>query len=123
MTRATDPAPRRRLRNPFRVESRVKGDHDPRFLGYLGDISESGAFVQCSRPRLAGTPVALRLHLSGRESGPVDLEGHVIWSRGYGGRLEPCAGMGIQFRSLEPDARVLLREFCQGSDPEVGPRL
>jgi hypothetical protein len=84
----------------------------PRFLAYLANLSDTGAFLQCSRPRDEGTPLALRLHLGSAAEDTVDLEALVIWSRGYGGRTRPTAGMGVQFRGLDQKTRDMIRDYC-----------
>jgi hypothetical protein len=106
-----------------RVESRPEAATEPRFLGYLSNVSETGGFIQCTRPRPVGTRLPLRLHLGRSASDVVDLEAEVIWTRSYGGRNRPSAGMGIRFRNLVPAACDAIRGFCAGSDPDPNPRI
>lgn len=116
------PAPRRSLRVPFRVETLTDAWPRPRFLGYAGNVSESGAFVQCTRPRPIGTRLQLRLHVPGTDEG-FGCEAEVIWIRPYGGREKPCPGMGVRFLSLDSQIRGELGRFAAERDPEAGPQL
>jgi len=68
------PAARREPRVPSRVEFHRDAAGDLRFLGYLSDISATGAFIQCSRPRDIGTQLRVRLHLGRAEHEIIDLD-------------------------------------------------
>ena len=90
----------------------------PRFLGYLANISENGAFVQCSNPRPVGTTFSLRLRLPGGPAEGLACAGEVIWARGHAGVDGPGAGMGIRFAAdLEEGAREFLDYFCAHFEP------
>jgi uncharacterized protein (TIGR02266 family) len=117
------PAPRREPRVPSRVEFHRDTPGDLRFLGYLSDISATGAFIQCSRPRDVGTHFRVRLHLGRSEHEILDLDAQVIWTRSYAGKNRPSAGMGIEFKNLEATSRTTIGQFCAGDDPNPNPRI
>ena len=105
---------RRSLRVPLPVELVDESGARPRFLGYLGNVSASGLFVQCARPRDKGTRLSLRFRIPGA-SQPIHCpEAEVIWTRGYGGRSGPAPGMGIRLCSLTLEAQALIARFCGG---------
>jgi hypothetical protein len=110
---------RRTLRVPLPVEILGTGG-DPRFLGYLGNVSASGLFVQCARPRTPGTRLALRFRIPGRAEPIVCSEAEVIWTRGYGGRSGPAPGMGMRICALSSEAQSVLQCFC-GDTPATEP--
>jgi hypothetical protein len=118
-----EPAPRREPRVPSRVEFHRDSAGDLRFLGYLSDISETGAFIQCSCPRDIGTQLRVRLHLGRAEHEVLDVQAQVIWTRSYAGRSQPSAGMGIEFRNVAEAALTTLGRFCAGDDPDPNPRI
>ncbi len=92
-----------------------------RFLGYVGDLTETGAFIQCSSPRSQGSLLEMRLHL-GRGPGQVlDCSARVIWTRGYAGALGPCPGMGVEFSEIDAAGRELLRQLCAEALPGPQP--
>jgi hypothetical protein len=119
----SEPALRRNPRVPSRVEFRREVGSEPRFLGYLSNISETGAFIQCSCPRPTETRLRVRLHLGRADHEVVEVDAQVIWTRSYAGRNRPSPGMGIQFESLGPAARGAIRHFCAGTDPDPNPRI
>ncbi len=82
-----------------------------RFLGYVGDITETGAFIQCVCPRPQGSVLEMRLHLGRGPGQVVDCSARVIWTRGYKGALGPCPGMGIEFCEVDAAGRELLRQL------------
>jgi hypothetical protein len=98
---APEPAPRSRPRAPLRIEAVGDAARGPRFLGYLANMSETGAFVQSSNPRPPGTRLKMKLHLLGRRKRPFYVQAEVRWTRGYGGLTGPTPGMGIEFVDLE----------------------
>ena len=106
------PPLRRTLRVPLPVEIVDAAGARPRFLGYLGNISASGIFVQCARPRDKGTRLSLRFRLPGSPEPIHCAEAEVIWTRGYGGRSGPAPGMGIRLCSLASDVQALIARFC-----------
>jgi uncharacterized protein (TIGR02266 family) len=117
------PAARREPRVPSRVEFHRDAAGDLRFLGYLSDISATGAFIQCSRPRDIGTQLRVRLHLGRAEHEIIDLDAEVIWTRSYAGKNGPSAGMGLEFKNLEAASRTTIGQFCAGDDPNPNPRI
>jgi uncharacterized protein (TIGR02266 family) len=108
---------------PFRIETLAEPWPRPRFLGYAGDVSETGAFVQCTQPRPVGTHLRLRLQVPGLGDEGVGCEAEVVWVRPYGGRQKPSPGMGVRFLALTPATRGALGRFAAESDPESAPRL
>lgn len=114
-------SPRRALRIPRRAGVLLADGAAERFLGYVADISETGAFIQSSNPRPIGTKLDVAMHLFGRFAPPFRCPAEVVWVRGYGGRQGPCPGMGVRFGSLEGEAVVALREFCAERDVLPGP--
>ncbi len=111
-------SPRRTLRVPLPVEIIDAADVRPRFLGYLANISASGLFVQCARPRDKGTRLSLRFRLPGSSEPIHCAEAEVIWTRGYAGRSGPAPGMGIRMCSLTQEVQALIVRFC-GEPPAL----
>lgn len=103
---------RRTLRVPLPVEIIDAAGVRPRFLGYLANISASGLFVQCARPRDKGTRLSLRFRLPGTSEPIHCAEAEVIWTRGYAGRSGPAPGMGIRMCSLTQEAQAAVARFC-----------
>jgi hypothetical protein len=83
-----------------------------RFLGYVADISETGAFIQCASPRSEGSVLETRLHLGRGSDRVMDCSVRVIWTRGYAGAVGPCPGMGVEFCEVDARGRELLRQLC-----------
>ena len=110
--------PRRTLRVPLPVEIVDEGGASPRFLGYLANVSATGMFVQCARPRDKGTRLRLRLRLPGMPQPILCPEAEVIWTRGYGGRGGPAPGMGIRIGTLTDEEQARIARFC-GEQPPV----
>ena len=108
---------RRTLRVPLPVEILDAADVRPRFLGYLANISASGLFVQCARPRDKGTRLSLRYRRPGTSEPLHCAEAEVIWTRGYAGRSGPAPGMGIRLGSLSADVQSRIAHFCGEPSP------
>jgi len=106
------PAKRKLLRPPMRVECVREDDHGTHFLGYGANVSETGVFVQCLAPRPAGTRLRLVLHLGGATGTRICSEAEVRWTRGYGGKNGPSAGMGLRFTGMRPGDRNTLVASC-----------
>jgi uncharacterized protein (TIGR02266 family) len=109
---------RRTLRVPLPVEIVDEGGVRPRFLGYLANISATGLFVQCARPRDMGTRLSLRFRLPGTSEPIHCAEAEVVWTRGYGGRSGPAPGMGIRMCALTADGQARIAHFC-GEHPTL----
>ncbi len=92
-----------------------------RFFGYVANISESGAFVQCSNPKVAGSEVVVELKIFGPRAPGICCVAEVVWVRGYAGSTGPSAGMGIEFRQMDKDTRSALATFCIAPDPSEPP--
>ena len=82
------------------------------FLGYGANVSETGVFVQCLAPRPEGTRLKLVLHLGGSSGRRICSEAEVRWTRGYGGKKGPSAGMGVRFTGMRPGDRSALLASC-----------
>ena len=106
---------RRSFRVPLRAETARRTDR-PRFLGYVGNLSTSGAFVQSLRPRPPGTRLTFRIHLPQPGSDPLDCIGEVVWVRGTADR-ELAPGMGIRFRRVAPPGVEALARVCRTRSP------
>jgi uncharacterized protein (TIGR02266 family) len=85
-------------------------------FAYITDISVTGIFVRTTSPESPGTQLNLRF--SPDDSGPIEIEGEVIWVNPYRpgtpDNLHP--GMGIRFTGLDHDLRErllrLIRRFA-----------
>ena len=89
---------------------------DNYLFAYITDISVTGIFVRTTSPESPGTQLNLRF--SPDDSGPIELEGEVIWVNpfrpGTPDNLHP--GMGIRFAWLDDELRdrllALIRRFA-----------
>jgi len=114
---------RRTLRVPLPVEVLAADGVQPRFLGYLANVSASGLFVQCARPRDPGTHLALRFRIPCLAEPIRCTDAEVVWIRGYAGRSGPAPGMGLRMCALTHEVRTLLSQFCgedAAADAAVG---
>ena len=109
------------LRVPRRAVVRRVDLPGERFLGYGGDLTEAGAFIQCASPRSLGSVLEMRLYLGRGPAQVLDCSARVIWTRGYTGALGPCPGMGIEFSEIDATARELLRQLCAEALPVQQP--
>ncbi len=98
---------------PLRIEAVGDPARGPRFLGYVGDLSSTGVFVQSSNPRDPGTRLKIKVHLRGRRQRPFYAEVEVRWRRGYGGLPGPPSGMGLEFVDLGRRERRELSRLLQ----------
>ncbi len=119
MTMFTTPAGRRDLRNPLRVECVRASGAKPTFLGYAGNLSETGVFINTLNPRPPGTRVRVVLHMPGISKRRFSSIAEVRWTRGYEGSSGMPAGMGLRFLELSTGVRSMLRVFCAGADPDT----
>jgi len=89
---------------------------DNYLFAYITDISVTGIFVRTTNPEAPGTQLNLRF--TPDDSGPLEIEGEVIWVNpfrpGTPDNLHP--GMGIRFAALDDDVRErllgLIRRFA-----------
>jgi uncharacterized protein (TIGR02266 family) len=89
---------------------------DNYLFAYITDINVTGIFVRTTSPESPGT--YLNLRFSPDDSGPIELEGEVIWVNPYRpgtpDNLHP--GMGIRFAWLDDELRErllgLIRRFA-----------
>ena len=75
-------------------------------LGYAGNVSETGLFLECPLPPPAGTRLTLELKLPG-DRNVVARGARVVWIRNE--RRRP--GMGIALAELDHSERWL--RFCR----------
>lgn len=110
-------ATRRTLGTP--LPAKIVSAHcpDPRFLGYVANLSETGAFIQSSNPRPVGTYLCLRLDMPEAPGREIGCSGEIVWNRGYSGKYGPCQGMGVRFIEVPEEAQRFLRSFCAARDP------
>src|SRR5262245_59053670 len=84
---------------------------DNYLFAYITDISATGIFVRTTSPEQPGTHLNLRF--TPDDSGPIEVEGEVIWINPYRpgtpDNLHP--GMGIRFVELDDDVRDRLLEL------------
>jgi type IV pilus assembly protein PilZ len=86
---------------------------DNYLFAYITDISETGIFVRTTTPEPPGTHLNLRFSADG--SGPLELEGEVIWVNPYrpGAPDNLHPGMGIRFAGLDDDLRDRLLQLVR----------
>lgn len=101
----------------MRIECAREGDRGTHFLGYGANVSETGVFVQSLAPRPPGTRLKLVLYLGGATGTRICSEAEVRWTRGYGGKKAPSAGMGLRFTNLRAADRSVLHATC--STPNI----
>ena len=81
---------------------------DNYLFAYITDINITGIFVRTTSPEPPGTHLHLRF--SPDDSGPIEVEGEVIWVNpfrtGTPDNLHP--GMGIRFAGLDNELRERL---------------
>ena len=119
-----NPALRRALRVPLPVQSvglRYAGP--PRFLGYLANVSETGAFVQCTHPRPVGTRLSLQLRLPGLEDRVLCDSAEIVWTRRLSTTDHGSPGMGMCFVHIGSSTRTALRRFCATGGPRGSTRI
>jgi uncharacterized protein (TIGR02266 family) len=82
-------------------------------FAYITDISATGIFIRTTAPEAPGTHLNLRF--ASEHSGPMEIEGEVIWVNPYRpgtpDNLHP--GMGIRFVSLDNDLRDRLLDLIR----------
>jgi uncharacterized protein (TIGR02266 family) len=106
-------AERRRAPRVF-VDLEVDYASEDNYLfAYITDISATGIFVRTTTPEQPGTQLNLRF--SPDDSGPIEVEGEVIWVNPYRpgtpDNLHP--GMGIRFAGLDDELRLRLLELIR----------
>ncbi len=94
---------------------------DPRFLGYVANLSETGAFVQCSNPRPVDTYLCLLLQLPEAPNREILCSAEIVWTRGYAGARGLCQGVGVRFIEMGERAQRFLRRFCVEVEPLSSP--
>ncbi len=78
----------------------------------IANVSESGMWVVMLDPPPVGTIIKFDLKL---DTGRVRGFGHVVWIRfSSKNESEPC-GMGVEFRSLTQDDKIVLRLAVVGA--------
>jgi uncharacterized protein (TIGR02266 family) len=111
-----DPALTRDHRRAPRVLVDLEVDYaseDNYLFAYITNISATGIFVRTTTPEQPGTHLNLRF--SPDDSGPLEVEGEVIWINPYRpgtpDNLHP--GMGIRFLGLDDETRDRLLELVR----------
>lgn len=90
-------------RAPFTTDVRLRFDRlGGAVSAETADISMEGMFVKTAEPRPVGTLVQFEFDLEEGET--VQGLGDVVWVRARGSENKP-AGMGIQFRYVDPKSR------------------
>src|SRR5262245_59137306 len=108
------PRPGRRVEVDYRV-----GDGAMR-RAYTRNIGIRGAFVVTPSPPPVGTPVQLRLLLTGPTGSPAPIEvrAEVRWTSA----TADLVGMGLKFHALEVEELLALNEyFASLAGTEAGP--
>jgi uncharacterized protein (TIGR02266 family) len=86
---------------------------DNYLFAYIKNISATGIFVRTTTPEQPGT--RLNLRFTPDDSGPIEVEGEVIWINpfrpGVADNLHP--GMGIRFVDLDDETRERLLELVR----------
>ena len=80
-----------RIALAFQVEYRTAGAF---LVAFSSNLSAGGLFVETTQPLAVGQAVSLQLTIPG--SGPIPVQGVVVWSRPQPSEGKP-AGMGIRF--------------------------
>jgi uncharacterized protein (TIGR02266 family) len=82
-------------------------------FAYITDISATGIFVRTTTPEQPGTHLNLRF--TPDDSGPIEVEGEVIWVNPYrpGAPDNLHPGMGIRFEGLDDELRARLLELVR----------
>lgn len=108
-----DIPPRRPNRNlartPFQTEIRLQFGNNRELTTTTVDLSSAGAFAAAKPPQPVGTLVRFQIPLTDGQP-PVAGYGEVVWIRVRDDGRERPAGMGIQFRYLDGNGDVRLRE-------------
>jgi len=86
---------------------------DNYLFAYITDISATGIFVRTTTPEEPGTHLNLRFVPD--DSGPIEVEGEVIWVNPYrpGAPDNLHPGMGVQFVDFDDDLRDRLLELVR----------
>jgi uncharacterized protein (TIGR02266 family) len=86
---------------------------DNYLFAYITDISATGIFVRTTTPESPGTHLNLRF--TPDDSGPIEVEGEVIWINPYrpGAPDNLHPGMGVRFVDLDDEVRDRLLELVR----------
>ena len=86
---------------------------DTFLFAYIKDISAMGIFVRTVAPEPPGTRLNLRFCPPG--SGPIEVEGEVIWVNPYrpGDRENLHPGMGVKFVDMTGEQRDQIRDLVR----------
>ena len=113
-------------RAPFTTDVRLRFDRlGGAVSAETADISMEGMFVKTAEPRPVGTLVQFEFDLEDGET--VQGLGDVVWVRARGSENKP-AGMGIQFRYVDPKSRehvfkIVSKFISQISGSEAMPSI
>jgi uncharacterized protein (TIGR02266 family) len=100
-------------RRSERTELIVRVDYstvDELFSEFTSDINDGGLFIETENPRPAGTEVAMRFSLPGRDEA-VETVGRVV--RVITGDDAGPAGMGIEFEALSDESSRAINELIR----------
>jgi type IV pilus assembly protein PilZ len=84
---------------------------DAMFSEFTRNINEGGLFIESETPLTLDEQVHLQFRLPGIED-PFKLSGRVAWVREGG--VDGPPGMGVEFESLDEEARQRIDELVQG---------
>lgn len=112
---------RESTRAPVRAEVRLQFPNSESFEGSSGNVSRGGLFVATPRPQPVGTLIRLELDLPGA-SETVRGFGEVVWIRVREASPSRPAGMGVQFRHLEPPGEEVLTKHLNLAESLLGER-
>jgi CheY-like chemotaxis protein len=81
----------------------------------ISALSVSGMYVNTVKPLPYGTILSFTIFLPDAPSGRIQVEGKVLYSYSYDGRVGAVKqpGMGVKFTRLHTDDRVLIKNFIQ----------
>jgi len=115
---ATEVTPRHfvRLNTSLEVTIGKKGAEDPTAARErVSALSVDGMYVSTVKPVPYGTILPFTLFLEDSPNGSIGLEGKVLYSYSYDGRVGAVKqpGMGIKFTNILPEDRMLIKNFIQ----------
>ena len=109
----SDSASGKERRRHERAELKIPVDYssvDAFFAEFSQNINEGGMFIEMDRPVDLDTPVQLQFRLPG-EDRPIQVQGRVAWVSD--GKGEASAGVGIEFRNLDPETRDTINRIVR----------
>lgn len=105
---------RESTRAPFETEVKLSFDRlGGSTTGFSADISMEGMFVKTPEPKAVGTLVQFEFQLEPQGMAIQGL-GDVVWIRMRPQGVDKPAGMGIQYRYLDPHSREAIFKIVDG---------